>query len=168
MIEIVPPKQLTICIPKDMHRTLTLTNLTLHSVFVLLLNSHPEELSLSQNYFILQAFEERKVHLTLNWCQESMNLSTGKLRVYYQEVEEERSIEQLVEEICLSEGKSQWDELEVIVDLDLKSLNYKVDKQPGEQTYQATASAAQKNYYLMRRISNNCPQGATQRDRGSS
>lgn len=87
VIEITPPKQLNFSLPSDMQRVLTLTNLTLHSVYVLILNSHPFELSLSEQMFTLQAFEEKKVTVTLNWLQEASNLSTGKLRIYYQELE---------------------------------------------------------------------------------
>ena len=89
VLEIAPSKQVKFSLPGDMQRVLTLTNLTLHSVFVLILNSHPFELSLSHSCFLLQAFEEKKVHLNLNWLQEATNLSAAKIRVYYLEVEEE-------------------------------------------------------------------------------
>jgi len=95
VLEITPPKQLKFSLPGDMQRALTLTNLTLHSVFVLILNSHPYEISLSHKCFTLQAFEEKKVALNLNWVQEAINLSEAKIRVYYQEVEEESTLENL-------------------------------------------------------------------------
>ena len=46
IIEITPPKQLNFTLPGDMHRVITLTNLTLHSLFVTILKSHPTEISL--------------------------------------------------------------------------------------------------------------------------
>ena len=91
ILEIIPPKQLNFSVPTDTQRVITLSNLTLHSVFVLILNSHPYELSLSQHCFLMQAFEEKKIEVTLNWAQESCNLSVGKLRLLYQEVEEENN-----------------------------------------------------------------------------
>jgi hypothetical protein len=95
VLEISPSKQVRFSLPGDMQRVLTLTNLTLHSVFVLILSSHPYELSLSHTSFLLQAFEEKKVLLNVNWLQEAANLSAGKIRVYYLEVEEEGPLEEL-------------------------------------------------------------------------
>jgi hypothetical protein len=85
---LVPHKQLSFSVPGDCDRTLTLTNLTLHSVLVLLMPSHPYELSLSNSCFLLQAFEEKQVKITLNWNQEGLNLSQAKIRLLYREIEE--------------------------------------------------------------------------------
>lgn len=40
---------------------------------------------------MLQAFEEKKINVTINWNQEGKNTSIGKLRLFYMEIEEERS-----------------------------------------------------------------------------
>ena len=40
IIELIPPKHLNFSLPNDTHRTLTITNLTLHSVYVRVIKSH--------------------------------------------------------------------------------------------------------------------------------
>ena len=53
IIEITPPKQLNFCLPSDMHRVVTITNLTLHCVYVDILKSHPYELTCSHSSFLM-------------------------------------------------------------------------------------------------------------------
>lgn len=48
IIEISPPKHFNFSIPNDLHRVLTITNLTLRPVYVGILKSHVFELSISK------------------------------------------------------------------------------------------------------------------------
>jgi hypothetical protein len=156
IIEITPPKQLNFSLPSDLQRTLTFSNLTLHSVFVLILRSHPHELSLSQDCFLMQAFEEKKVSLAVNWRQEAGNLSSGKLRVCYEEIEEEMLEQDMRALITEGRGKRYSEELAISMTLDLKSLqflNYSVLEQEEAVAFREEPRLTHKNLYLMRRVS---------------
>jgi hypothetical protein len=83
ILEICPPKNLVFSLPTDLHRVLTITNLTLRSLYVHILRSHPYELSLSREYALMSAFEELKIEVGLNLNQEMQNAAVAKLRVYY-------------------------------------------------------------------------------------
>jgi hypothetical protein len=89
IIEISPPKHFNFSIPSDLHRVLTITNLTLRPVYVGILKSHVFELSISKEWFLLEGFQEMKIDIVVNWSQEGRNLGVGKLRIYYWEVEDE-------------------------------------------------------------------------------
>lgn len=88
ILEICPPKNLVFSIPNDLQRVLTITNLTLRSLYIHILPSHDYELSLSAHSALMSAFEELKVHVTLNLNQEVLNSGLAKLRVYYYETDE--------------------------------------------------------------------------------
>ena len=108
IIEITPPKQLNFTLPGNMHRVITITNLTLHSLYVTVLKSHPQEISLSNHSFLMQAFEETKLTVSLNWNQESHNLSVGMLRICYEDVEEEAPEEELRTHIHSDKAKGYF------------------------------------------------------------
>ena len=61
ILEICPPKNLVFSLPTDLQRVLTITNLTLRSLYVHILRSHPYELSLSREFALMSAFEELKI-----------------------------------------------------------------------------------------------------------
>ncbi len=69
IIEITPPKHLNFCLPSDLHRVITISNLTLQSIYVMILKSHPYEISISKDAFLMQAFEEIKIDVSVNWSQ---------------------------------------------------------------------------------------------------
>ena len=57
ILEICPPKNLIFCIPSDLSRTLTITNLTLRSIFLYIVHSHPYEVSISHKHVVMAPFE---------------------------------------------------------------------------------------------------------------
>jgi hypothetical protein len=70
---------------------LTITNLTLRSLYIYILKSHHYELGLSKESALMSAFEELKIEVTLNFNQEVLNCGVGKLRIYYYETDEDES-----------------------------------------------------------------------------
>ena len=124
IIEITPPKQLNFTLPNDMHRVLTLTNSTLHSVAILILKSHAEEMRVSEECFMMQAFEEKRVDICVNWVQGGENLSVGRLRVVYEELEEEVGDGDIRGLLESAKSKNYFEELSVRVTLDFKHLRF--------------------------------------------
>lgn len=95
IIEICPPKNLRFMLPSDLQRTLTITNLTLRSLYICVLKSHDYELSVSQDRATMSAFEELKLHITLNLNQHILNSALARLRIYYYEIDDDVSPEQI-------------------------------------------------------------------------
>ena len=70
------------------------------------------------------AFEEKKLTVSLNWNQESHNLSVGMLRICYEDVEEEVEEEELRRHIHSEKGKGYFEDLTVNLTLDPKALQF--------------------------------------------
>jgi hypothetical protein len=69
IVEISPLKKLSFTVPSDLHRVLTVTNLTLRSVAIMIIPSHDKEISLSANRFIMEAFQEIRIDIMIVWAQ---------------------------------------------------------------------------------------------------
>ena len=53
VIEICPPKKLVFTLPDDLHRVLTVNNISLRSTFLYVLTTHPYEISLSSRTMLM-------------------------------------------------------------------------------------------------------------------
>ncbi len=113
ILEICPPKNLVFSLPADLQRVLTITNLTLRSLYVHIIRSHPYEISLSCEYALMSAFEELKIEVGLNLNQEIQNPAASKLRVYYYETDEEEDEEAMRRRAFSPDNKTQFEEITI-------------------------------------------------------
>ena len=150
IIEICPPKNLRFMLPSDLQRTLTITNLTLRSLYICVLKSHDYELSLSQDRATMSAFEELKVSLTLNLNQHILNSALAKLRIYYYEIDDDASPEQIERQV-FANSKTQYEEINILYDIDSKTDTLHVGLVAGSEEREFVSQECGNRAYLMKR-----------------
>ena len=150
IIEICPPKNLRFVLPSDLQRTLTITNLTLRSLYICVLKSHDYELSLSQDRATMSAFEELKISLTLNLNQHILNSALAKLRIYYYEIDDDASPEQIERQV-FANSKTQYEEINILYDIDSKTDTLHVGLVAGSEEREFVSQECGNKAYLMKR-----------------
>lgn len=150
IIEICPPKNLRFTLPSDLQRTLTITNLTLRSLYICVLKSHDYELSLSQDRATMSAFEELKLHLTLNLNQHILNSALAKIRIYYYEIEEDAPPQQIECQV-FANSKAQYEEINILYDIHSKTDTLHIELVAGSEERQFVSQDCSNKAYLMKR-----------------
>jgi hypothetical protein len=152
ILEICPPKNLVFSIPSDLQRVLTITNLTLRSLYVHVLRSHPYEVSVSREWALMSAFEELKIEVGLNFNQEMQNCALAKLRVYYYETDEEEDQQAMCKRVFSHDNRTQFEEITIQYDIHAPTLHYEQMQAHDRLRFEPTCPEAASRSYLMRRV----------------
>lgn len=84
----------------------------------------------------MEAFQEVRIDLIINWNQESNNMAMGKIRIYYWEVEEQSGEGEMQQLMFRDEKKIMFEDITISCEFDYKaidSLNYRQIINPSTQ-----------------------------------